>query len=328
LCSERAILNAELNRLRAASLSESQVVASENEFPFIDTLFFANVDESASGIDVAKKLYAMQKEERGVGIKERFEKKFAREATAKTLPNPADSRSDGSQTDEVLLPVAAVPAANKNSTFSNELVIKVGSTCAGYGKLRTHNPSDWDDAQKLLALSPDYYTAEAFEGAVDQDLRVFCLRNFRSRKSESSQNSCCSPSPGTTTSADEEEQKVFHMRAYTRQGGTSWKGNVGNVVYTEIELTPFLENVGKLVGEKLFAHLGGLDIFSVDLLRRSDGTYVILEVNDSATGLNERYQQEDMERIAKICVAKLRESKEKIKRLKIEVLNLAIGRGM
>ena len=50
---------------------------------------------------------------------------------------------------------------------------------------------------------------------------------------------------------------------------------------------------------------GGLDICSVDLLEQSDGTHVILEVNDSATGFNGTNADADVATVVQLVVNKM-----------------------
>ena len=61
--------------------------------------------------------------------------------------------------------------------------------------------------------------------------------------------------------------------------------------YDDLEITPRWKAMADQVA-KLF---GGLDIFSIDLLALADGSEVILEVNDTYTGLFTHATEDRME---------------------------------
>ena len=202
------------------------------------------------------------------------------------------------------------------SSSAATLVLKAGTSCAGYGKLRCTTPSDLQDAQMLLAMGTEYYTVEQFLENVVADIRVQYIDG--------------------------------HVRAYERRNegegnGGSWKGNVGAVRYFDIDLerasadpeeNDGVEKTAKVgdesgdagkhqrsshnqytaadlrtfrsAAEAASGLFGGLDILSVDFLKTADGGLHVLEVNDSATGLNERWEEEDMARIVRCCLRKMR----------------------
>lgn len=147
-------------------------------------------------------------------------------------------------------------------------VVKVGSAHAGYGKIRTVTETDFRDVRTTLAMHREYYTVEAFLDDVVEDIRV---------------------------------QKIGeNIRCY-RRIGDNWKANMGMTTYEDIRATDFLRQVVEL-GSEIY---GGLDICSVDLLRCGDGSYVILEVNDTATGLNESHAEEDEQIIRDLVISKM-----------------------
>ena len=104
-----------------------------------------------------------------------------------------------------------------------------------------------------------------------------------------------------------------HTRAF-RRIAENWKGNMGNVVYEDVPVTPFLRGVAKAAAT-LF---GGLDICSVDLLEREGAApdapdhqkFVVLEVNDTATGLNSAYAEEDTMRIVELVAGRMGAAKK------------------
>ena len=149
-------------------------------------------------------------------------------------------------------------------------VVKVGTTCAGYGKLKADDVTAFRDIRTTLSMVNEYFTVEPFQKCIC-DVRV---------------------------------QKIgSRLRAFTRSSDT-WKGNMGNTTpYTEVEISPLFEGAA-LAAADLF---GGLDILSVDFLKLEDGNFVILEVNDSATGLNSLHYDEDVADIVDITLHRFQE---------------------
>ena len=149
-------------------------------------------------------------------------------------------------------------------------VVKVGTSCAGYGKLKADDAIAFRDIRTTLSMVNEYFTVESFQNCVC-DVRV---------------------------------QKIgTRVRAFTRSSD-SWKGNMGNTTpYNEIEVSPLFQGAALAAGG-LF---GGLDILSVDFLQLEDGRFVILEVNDTATGLNSLHYDEDVADIVGITVQRFEE---------------------
>jgi synapsin len=153
----------------------------------------------------------------------------------------------------------------------DKYVVKVGPGHAGYGKMKITSKEQFDDASSIIQLYQDYFTAEPF---VDYkyDLRI---------------------------------QKIGdHYRGFKRESTSgSWKANVGIPKVEDFELEKkhitYIEESAKL--------FGGLDICALDVLGDVDGNEFILELNDTAIGLNPKYDAEDTERIAKLSLKKMNE---------------------
>ena len=83
----------------------------------------------------------------------------------------------------------------------------------------------------------------------------------------------------------------------------NWKGNVGNQsICTEV---PMLPRYRRWVDEcaQLF---GGLDICAVDaVISKHDGTEYILELNDTAIGLLNSVENEDLRYMRDVCLMRL-----------------------
>ncbi|KNC51782.1 synapsin short isoform [Thecamonas trahens ATCC 50062] len=149
-------------------------------------------------------------------------------------------------------------------------VIKVGHAEAGYGKMRVFSDKDLTDASSLLALHRDYATIEPY---IDEDAREYDLRI----------------------------QKIGpHIRAYKRYS-PNWKGNVGTALIEEIAVTPAYARWAELAAG-LF---GGIDICTVDAIHLHDGSDVILEVNDTASGFMTGNEWEDNLHVAAVVRARL-----------------------
>ena len=79
-------------------------------------------------------------------------------------------------------------------------VVKVGNTHAGYGKFRITSNADFDDIKSILALNNDYYTLEPLIEK-DYEYRI---------------------------------QKIGDKyRCFTRNSSSCWKGNWGNLTFTD-----------------------------------------------------------------------------------------------
>jgi glutathione synthase/RimK-type ligase-like ATP-grasp enzyme len=97
-------------------------------------------------------------------------------------------------------------------------------------------------------------------------------------------------------------QKIgMHTRAYRRVNLDNWKGNVGPSELEDIEMRPEFH----VWAEECAMVFGGLDILSIDLLEREDGSLVVLELNDTATGLNPNHHAEDMQHIKELVLHKI-----------------------
>jgi len=91
-----------------------------------------------------------------------------------------------------------------------------------------------------------------------------------------------------------------HIRVYKRVA-ENWKGNVGESVLTDLAVT----DQYKLWADEASKMWGGLDILSIDCVVAEDGKHTILEVNDTATGLNPTYKLEDLKRIRDLVLNKI-----------------------
>jgi glutathione synthase/RimK-type ligase-like ATP-grasp enzyme len=93
-----------------------------------------------------------------------------------------------------------------------------------------------------------------------------------------------------------------HYRAYKRVSlSGNWKTNVGSSQLEEIEVTDEYRRWGELAGS-LF---GGMQILTVDALHTSSGEHLIIEINDSASGLAHNNEHTDMRHIAQLVISRL-----------------------
>eukprot|EP01119_Soliformovum_irregulare_P022977 TRINITY_DN7953_c0_g1_i2.p2 TRINITY_DN7953_c0_g1~~TRINITY_DN7953_c0_g1_i2.p2 ORF type:complete len:167 (-),score=47.89 TRINITY_DN7953_c0_g1_i2:11-511(-) len=136
-------------------------------------------------------------------------------------------------------------------------VLKIGSAEAGYGKMKFDTTENLVDFRGCLALHKDYVTIEQYVGKREYDIRVQKIGN--------------------------------HFRAYKRTSA-NWKGNVGSSILEEIPMTEtfqfWIDQTSQL--------FGGMDIMTVDAIHCTDGTDVILEINDTASGFAPTNEKEDM----------------------------------
>ncbi|MBN2153366.1 MAG: hypothetical protein JW839_18070 [Candidatus Lokiarchaeota archaeon] len=147
-------------------------------------------------------------------------------------------------------------------------VMKVGAAHAGFGKMRIESRQQLDDFTSLMAMYPDYITAEPFVKA-ESDVRI---------------------------------QKIGpHYRAFKRKIVASWKANVFG---TEPEDIPVTSTYKSWADEcaKLF---GGMDILALDVLHTATGEDVIIELNDCQIGFVKRHEREDMADVARVVVERL-----------------------
>lgn len=149
------------------------------------------------------------------------------------------------------------------------LVVKVGSTHAGFGKAKVKSEADMDDIRSILALGKDYYTTEPFIGNIAYEYRI---------------------------------QKIgAHYRAFRRNSSTSWKGNWGNLQWED---EPWQDRYKSWVDEVAKIY-GGLDILAIDMLHTVDGRDICLELNDTAPGLYYKYEDEDLNRIKSLVLERI-----------------------
>jgi len=150
------------------------------------------------------------------------------------------------------------------------IVVKVGHTHAGFGKIRVPDHHQLEDLGSVLALHGDYAVAEPFLKGV-YDLRI---------------------------------QKIGdRIRCYKRIGFNSWKTNTGAA---DLEEIPIKEEYRLWVDEcsKLF---GGLDMLAVDAIHdeTTDKDY-ILELNGTSIGLGPDREPEDNRLIAEVVLTRMR----------------------
>eukprot|EP01064_Diplonema_japonicum_P035050 TRINITY_DN745_c0_g3_i1.p1 TRINITY_DN745_c0_g3~~TRINITY_DN745_c0_g3_i1.p1 ORF type:complete len:334 (+),score=123.32 TRINITY_DN745_c0_g3_i1:58-1059(+) len=151
-------------------------------------------------------------------------------------------------------------------------VVKVGAAHAGFGKMRIKDHHDMHDFKSVLALSGGKYCSmEPFvEGA--RDLRIQCIG---------------------------EDVKAFGRRDVSGE----WKTNTGTSLCEQIEVTP----VFRQWVEWVRPFFGGPSIFTIDAIEKPDGSHVILEVNDTSSGLFPDTAQEDNILIRGLVTRKMEE---------------------
>jgi len=149
-------------------------------------------------------------------------------------------------------------------------VVKIGFAHAGFGKMKIAHHHDMDDFKSVLAMTNgSYCTGEPFlEG--EFDLRIQKIgKNIR----------------------------VF--KRITLSG--CWKTNTGSSHMEEIKMTDrykfWIEECSKM--------FGGMDILTVDVLVKSDGSEHILEVNGTSSGLCPDCADEDNATIRDLVLEKL-----------------------
>ena len=119
---------------------------------------------------------------------------------------------------------------------SYPVVVKVGSSCAGYGKMLVNSESEYKDLRSVLMMGREYYTVERFKPS------LFDIRLTRVG-----------------------DKSYAYKRLVTSGDSTEWKRNAAsNTKHEDLPMTPFYTKVLDLAAS-LF---GGLDIVTVDLLVR------------------------------------------------------------
>jgi hypothetical protein len=147
-------------------------------------------------------------------------------------------------------------------------VVKVGTAHAGYGKIRVRNLEDWDDLKSILMMKPEYYTIEPLLD-VEFEYRI---------------------------------QKIGqHYRGFKRNSSTNWKNNWGNLTFSDFPL----EDHHKMWIDECAKMFDGLDITAMDVLRLTDGSDVVLEMNDTACGLMYEHEAEDNGYIRELVLQRL-----------------------
>lgn len=112
------------------------------------------------------------------------------------------------------------------------VVVKVGSSCAGYGKMLIRNEQSFTDLRSVLMMGREYYTVESFKESLC-DIRLTRVGS-----------------------------KSYAYKRVIANGADEWKRNTGVTKHEDLDMTPFYSNILDLAGQ-LF---GGLDIVTVDLL--------------------------------------------------------------
>ncbi len=158
------------------------------------------------------------------------------------------------------------------------IVLKVGSAEAGFGKMKVGNdPKDnisgeLRDIGGTITRYGDYITAESFINKT-HDIRV---------------------------------QRIgHHYRAYKRVS-SNWKGNVGNSVLTEVEVTEKYRKWAELAGDELFGGSMKMDILTVDAvaIEGSEEEH-ILEINDTASGFAPSNENQDMIHVRDLAISRM-----------------------
>eukprot|EP00750_Incisomonas_marina_P032910 INCI9412.2.p1 GENE.INCI9412.2~~INCI9412.2.p1 ORF type:complete len:334 (+),score=50.97 INCI9412.2:394-1395(+) len=163
-------------------------------------------------------------------------------------------------------------------------VIKVGSSCAGYGKMLVKDEGSFNDLRSILMMGREYYTVEPFCRS-HSDVR---LTRVGSR---------CYAFKRLLVNEDE-----VGGGSTEKEGTKVWKRNTGVTKHVDLPMSAFYLKILDLAAG-LF---GGLDIVTVDLLALTDGTEVILEINDSASGFDDRHADEDREVLADLVAERMR----------------------
>ncbi|KAF0978277.1 hypothetical protein FDP41_002792 [Naegleria fowleri] len=150
------------------------------------------------------------------------------------------------------------------------VVCKIGTIHAGFGKQKLDTKSQFDDFTTLMALYKDYFTCEPFCN-VEYDLRLQKIGN--------------------------------HYRVYQRSSDSSWKNNWGAMKFKphdtiEERYKIWMDEVSKMFG-------GGLDMFTLDVMKLKDGSERILELNDSSMGLLYDFEEEDNAHIVDLVMSKI-----------------------
>jgi len=181
------------------------------------------------------------------------------------------------------IPINYYPNTKEHVTLNikkkQRLVAKVGTSHAGYGKMlfyKKHLKTQFEDFSTLAAMTNDYITTEPFIKGIVADIRI---------------------------------QKIgANIRAFKRvKLEEGWKGNVGESEVFDISPLPKLYEVWANECGQCF---GGLDILSLDAVIDKEGKHTVLELNDTATGLNPFHVDEDMKLIRDLVLQRMKEAWE------------------
>ena len=163
--------------------------------------------------------------------------------------------------------ISAGAAAAAPST--SRIVVKVGSCNAGFGKFMATDARQREDLWSVLATQKEYVTEEAFvEHAFEYRLQVIGA----------------------------------HLRCFKRNSTSSWKNNSGNLTFEAMPVEP---KHAEWAAALRALYGGGNDVFGLDVLRRADGTDVVLEINPSANGLMYEFEAEDCARIRDLVLQRI-----------------------
>ena len=149
------------------------------------------------------------------------------------------------------------------------IVVKVGNAHAGMGKMRVSTNDDLDDLKSIIGLGNHYITAEKFYETAEYDIRIKKIGN--------------------------------HYRAYKRTA-FNWKRNVGGALLEDIPIKAEY----KLWADECSKLFGGLDMLALDVVHLADGQDIIIELNDTAMGLNPEHKQEDMTHMKELVLEKMK----------------------
>jgi hypothetical protein len=159
--------------------------------------------------------------------------------------------------------------SEKDEKKCQEVVIKVGTAEAGYGKMKLATDStNIKDFGQTIARYGEFLTVEPFVSHKELDIRVQMIGKD-------------------------------HIRVYERRAA-NWKGNQGSCVLKEIPVTERFRKWAIWCSE-LF---GGMTILTVDAVGVGDDLY-ILEINDTASGFARENEMEDRKILCNLCVAEM-----------------------
>ncbi|KAL9655582.1 hypothetical protein ABK040_002247 [Willaertia magna] len=150
------------------------------------------------------------------------------------------------------------------------VVCKIGTVHAGFGKQKLNDSSNFSDFTTCLALTKDYFTCEPF-CKITTDLRLQKIGN--------------------------------NYRVYERKSDSNWKNNWGAMRFKHLS---FIEERYKIWMDEVSSLFGGLDMFTLDVMKLEDGSERIIELNDSCMGLLFEYEKEDNNAIVELVVERMK----------------------